>query len=206
MSDHTVWEVSQHLSGPIEHTKVCIVAHHGDKYDEMLVLDGNFGGFDQRKERAQEICDQLNGGRIDAAHVMRTKVQLATRLDEMIKALEFDGGPARSLLMSMRHDLFSTDETPYPVEDVVRSMGSPVTFEHVKQVLKDQWQLTSDELSLMELDTKFADIGFDSLDKVELIMVIEDEYGIELSDEDDDNITTPRELLEITKQIIQRGR
>lgn len=212
MSDRTVWEVSTILREPTDSSKVCIVAHHGDKYDEMLVLDGNFEGYDQKKARALEIVDQLNGGRIDAPDVMRTKVQLAQRLDEMIKALEFDGGPARSLLMSMRHDLFSMDDEQRPMpEKVVRSMGSPVTFEYMKQMVKESWQLTNDQVNLMELDTKFVDVGFDSLDMVELIMMVEDEYGIELADEDlgdigTEKITTPRELLELTKQkVLARG-
>jgi acyl carrier protein len=208
MTDRTVWEVSPMLGIPS--SKVSLMAHHGDKYDEMLVLDGNFEDYNQKRARAQELCDQLNGGRIDAADVMRTKVQLAQRLDEMIKALEFDGGPARSLLISMRHDLFSTDETPCPAEGVVRGAGRPVTFEHMKSLFKE-WVMTPDQLAIIELDTKFVELGLDSLDMVEIIMCVEDEYGVEFSDDDlgeegmfasGDKITTPRELLEVTKRKV----
>jgi acyl carrier protein len=44
-------------------------------------------------------------------------------------------------------------------------------------------------------DSRFEDLDIDSLDLVELGQVIEDEYGIELSDADLDGIETVRDVV-----------
>ncbi|MFF0452784.1 acyl carrier protein [Nocardia africana] len=45
------------------------------------------------------------------------------------------------------------------------------------------------------LDTDFADLGYDSLALLEAAAVISRRYGIKLSDDELENITTPRQLL-----------
>ena len=81
MADKVVWEVIPPDTGK---TNVNIGAHHGDIHDEWLILTGNFGGIDRKLERAQEICDQLNGGRIDATDLFKTKTSLLRLLDSYI--------------------------------------------------------------------------------------------------------------------------
>lgn len=44
-------------------------------------------------------------------------------------------------------------------------------------------------------DTKFADLGFDSLDQLEFVMSVEDQFNIVIEDEEADNITCLRDLL-----------
>lgn len=53
----------------------------------------------------------------------------------------------------------------------------------------------SEQLGVPETDIKhesafMADLGADSLDNVELVMALEDEFGIEIPDEDAEKITT----------------
>ena len=55
-----------------------------------------------------------------------------------------------------------------------------MTFEKVKEIIVEQ--LSLDESEVKE-ETSFEDLGLDSLDVVELLMAIEEEFGIEIKAE-----------------------
>ncbi|MED5426413.1 MAG: acyl carrier protein [Candidatus Neomarinimicrobiota bacterium] len=62
------------------------------------------------------------------------------------------------------------------------------TFDKVKEVIIDKLGV---EESAITSEAHFVnDLGADSLDTVELIMEFEEEFGIEIPDEDAENITT----------------
>ena len=62
------------------------------------------------------------------------------------------------------------------------------TLETVKKVVVDQ--LSVDE-KLVTPEARFTDdLGADSLDTVELVMALEEEFGTEIPDEDAEKITT----------------
>ncbi|MCX7614221.1 MAG: acyl carrier protein [Clostridiales bacterium] len=52
-----------------------------------------------------------------------------------------------------------------------------MTFEKIKTILAEHKDL---EPSDIKLESTFADLGFDSLDTIELIMVFEEEFGTTL--------------------------
>jgi acyl carrier protein len=61
-------------------------------------------------------------------------------------------------------------------------------YERVKEVLGEQLGVDQDEINE---DAKFQDdLDADSLDLVELIMELEDQFNIKISDEDAQKITT----------------
>ena len=52
-----------------------------------------------------------------------------------------------------------------------------MTIEKVKELLADHLEIDTDEITE---DTTFEDLGVDSLDTVEIMMEMEDEFGIEI--------------------------
>lgn len=62
------------------------------------------------------------------------------------------------------------------------------TFDKVKEVIVDKLGVEEDKITM---EASFVDdLGADSLDTVELIMELEEEFGIEIPDEDAENMTT----------------
>ncbi len=69
-----------------------------------------------------------------------------------------------------------------------------MTFDKIKAILADQLDVDADTLTL---DTDMArDLNADSLDVVEVLMSIEDEFGVEIPDEEIENIKTIGNLVE----------
>jgi acyl carrier protein len=68
-----------------------------------------------------------------------------------------------------------------------------MVLEKVKAILSEQFDVEEDSITA---DTSIADdLGADSLDVVDLLMSIEDEFEIEIPDEEVDNIKTVGELV-----------
>lgn len=65
---------------------------------------------------------------------------------------------------------------------------SATTFERVKKVVVEQLEVSEEEVTP---EASFVDdLGADSLDTVELIMAFEEEFDLEIPDEDAEKITT----------------
>ena len=66
--------------------------------------------------------------------------------------------------------------------------------EKVKQIIVEQ--LGVDEAEVTATASFVDDLGADSLDQVELIMAFEEEFGIEIPDEDAEKISRVKEAVE----------
>lgn len=67
--------------------------------------------------------------------------------------------------------------------------------EQLLKIVRDQFGLNEDEASL---DSNLVeDFDADSLDQVELLMAVEDEFDIEIADEEFENVATVRDMLVI---------
>ena len=64
----------------------------------------------------------------------------------------------------------------------------------VKKIVAEQ--LGVNEADVKNESTFVDDLGADSLDTVELVMALEDEFGIEIPDEDAEKITRVKEAVE----------
>lgn len=70
-----------------------------------------------------------------------------------------------------------------------------MVFEKVQKIVADQLNV---ELEKVQMDTNFVeDLNADSLDQVELIMAVEDEFGIEVPDEVVQEIRTVGDIVKV---------
>ena len=68
------------------------------------------------------------------------------------------------------------------------------TFERVKKVLVEQLDVSEDEVTPQA--NIVDDLHADSLDVVEIIMGLEEEFDIEIPDEDAEKITTVQQIMD----------
>lgn len=76
----------------------------------------------------------------------------------------------------------------------------PSIEERLREIISDQLKVDIEDV---KPEASFADdLNADSLDVVELIMAIEEEFGIEIPDEDASKITTVGEAIEYLKKAV----
>jgi len=67
----------------------------------------------------------------------------------------------------------------------------------LKALLQEfMYEIDKSDLIVTE-ETKFVDLGMDSLDQLEFIMAVEDEFSIEIFDEEAENITCLADVLAV---------
>lgn len=75
-----------------------------------------------------------------------------------------------------------------------------MVLEKIKAILSEQFDVEEDSITQ---DTNIEeDLGADSLDVVDLLMSIEDEFEIEIPDEEIDNIRTVGEIEDYIKERV----
>ena len=74
-----------------------------------------------------------------------------------------------------------------------------ISEEQIKQIIAEKLEINIGQITD---DAKFIDdLGADSLDVVELIMTLEDEFDIEISDEEAEKIVTVRNAIDFMKSL-----
>ncbi|KAK7112506.1 hypothetical protein V1264_011956 [Littorina saxatilis] len=102
-------------------------------------------------------------------------------------------------LHSQRQALQSSVLKPsWPVQILVRQVATAQSVDAIQsrvlQVLKTYDKVNAEKLSL---DSHFInDLGLDSLDQVEIIMAMEDEFGFEIPDADSERLMRPRDIVQ----------
>lgn len=76
-----------------------------------------------------------------------------------------------------------------------------MTFEKVQKILAEQLELDADEITL---DSSLVeDLGIDSLDFVDIVMSLEDEFDTEFPEEDMAGIQTVGDIVKYIKDKVQ---
>ena len=79
-----------------------------------------------------------------------------------------------------------------------RCKNMEAIFERVKEVIGEQ--LGIEDLDTITMETTFIDdLGADSLDIVELIMALEEEFDLEIPEEEAEKITSVGDVVEYIK-------
>ena len=68
-----------------------------------------------------------------------------------------------------------------------------MVFDKVKEILVDQLDVNEDSITLESVITD--DLGADSLDVVDLVMSLEEEFDVEIPDEDIESIKTVEDIV-----------
>ena len=72
-------------------------------------------------------------------------------------------------------------------------------FEQVRQLLAHQFEVDENTITM---DTNIADdLGADSLDVVELLISLEDDYGISIPEEDIVNVKTVQDIVDMIEKF-----
>jgi acyl carrier protein len=73
--------------------------------------------------------------------------------------------------------------------------------ERVKKVIEEQLSINQDQIT--DEASFIDDLGADSLDTVELVMALEEEFGVEIPDEEAEKITKVGEAITYVKEHVQ---
>lgn len=80
-------------------------------------------------------------------------------------------------------------------------MSSEEIFEKIKNIIIEQLQVS--ETAVTEEASFIDDLGADSLDLVELIMALEEEFGIEIPDTDAEKVVTVGDVVSYIKENVK---
>lgn len=78
-------------------------------------------------------------------------------------------------------------------------MSQPTTLQRLEDVLIDQLGLNREDIK--PASNIYDDLGADSLDQVELIMAIEEEWDIEIPDEDAEPLKTVQLIVDYIDKV-----
>ena len=73
-------------------------------------------------------------------------------------------------------------------------------FDEVKEILADMLEVNADEIELTSSLTD--DLGADSLDAIDIVMSVEDQYGIEVPDETIKSMKTVEDIVSFIENNI----
>ncbi|CAF0845575.1 unnamed protein product [Didymodactylos carnosus] len=122
------------------------------------------------------------------AHTLSKKVVTNTICNSKLQIFSYNQN--RSLTLDEWAEIGKKFETPdalTPQKLIERVMRVVNDFDKVKEAAKTEVTETTHFMN---------DLGLDSLDHVEIIVALEDEFGFEIADVDYDKLYTPRAIVE----------
>ncbi|KAK1277867.1 hypothetical protein QJS04_geneDACA003350 [Acorus gramineus] len=92
--------------------------------------------------------------------------------------------------------------TASPARSVLPSQAKPETVDKVCEIVKKQLALSDD--STVTGSSKFAELGADSLDTVEIVMGLEEEFGITVEEESAQSIATVQDAADLIEKLVEK--
>ncbi|XP_062176268.1 acyl carrier protein 1, chloroplastic-like [Alnus glutinosa] len=89
-----------------------------------------------------------------------------------------------------------------PARFRVSCAAKPETVKKVCEIVKKQLALPDD--SAVSGDSKFAALGADSLDTVEIVMGLEEEFGISVEEESAQSIATVQDAADLIENLVEK--
>ncbi|KAM1038878.1 hypothetical protein ACFX13_034228 [Malus domestica] len=86
----------------------------------------------------------------------------------------------------------------------VSCAAKPDTVEKVSKIVKKQLALPDD--SAVTGESKFSELGADSLDTVEIVMGLEEEFGISVEEESAQTIATVQDAADVIEKLIEKNK
>lgn len=74
-----------------------------------------------------------------------------------------------------------------------------MVFDKIKEILVDQLTLPEDEITM---DSTLESLGVDSLDLVDIVMAVEDEFNLEIPDDEMQNFSTIGDVVRYIEETI----
>lgn len=74
-----------------------------------------------------------------------------------------------------------------------------MVLDKIREIISDKLGIKEDEITM---ESTFEDLGADSLDIVEFIMAIEDEYDIQVADEEVEKVETVGDVVEYIETLV----
>ncbi|XP_013607498.1 PREDICTED: LOW QUALITY PROTEIN: acyl carrier protein 5, chloroplastic, partial [Brassica oleracea var. oleracea] len=109
-----------------------------------------------------------------------------------------------SIFNNGKANLSFTLQRPIPARLVLSCSVKQETVEKVLEIVKKQLSLAEDQK--VTAGTKFTELGLiaDSLDTVEIVMGLEEEFGITMAEERAKEIATVQHAAELIEELIQQ--
>ncbi|XVF30868.1 hypothetical protein REPUB_Repub16aG0094900 [Reevesia pubescens] len=121
---------------------------------------------------------------------MRPGHALATTRVSGLKLVSFVNQGRSSLSFSLR---------PMPARLLISCAAKPETVDKVCEIVRKQLAISSDKPVTGE--SKFTELGADSLDTVEIVMGLEEEFGITVEEDNAQSIATVQDAADLIERL-----
>ncbi|KAJ8769743.1 hypothetical protein K2173_011574 [Erythroxylum novogranatense] len=124
---------------------------------------------------------------------MQTRASTGTTKFSSLKAVS---------LSTLGKNFMSFSLRPIPAHLRISCAAKPETVEKVCKIVKKQLALPDD--ATLTGESKFAALGADSLDTVEIVMGLEEEFGISVEEDSAQSIATVQDAADLIEKLVEK--
>ncbi|EEF49737.1 acyl carrier protein 1, chloroplastic [Ricinus communis] len=108
----------------------------------------------------------------------------------------------KSFALPVQRTFLSFRVRPVPARLSISCAAKPETVEKVCGIVKKQLALPAE--TAVTGESKFAELGADSLDTVEIVMGLEEEFGINVEEESAQSIATVQDAADLIEELVEK--